>query len=215
MLPSDPFSQCIIFSDKIFGIQYLISFTFIIYLGTKWQYHQTRQAKALTAETFRGPVEWLSEKRTSNIWRQSRWVNKYRYFSNLNFTMKGATVKKTISRFSSGRDLICHPKNFNLDKPPFTFFAHTSKIFDKYQMPIFVIEYLGTLPTVRTWLMYVRSKLSKNWTFTFSNISNIQIFRYPQNSPKHPKWPIFGWNWNLTISTKLDSLIPSTSFNKS
>ena len=31
-----PFSQCIIFSDKIFSIQYLISFTFIIYLGTKW-----------------------------------------------------------------------------------------------------------------------------------------------------------------------------------
>ena len=34
--PLSPFSQCIIFSDKIFGIQYLISFTFIIYLGTKW-----------------------------------------------------------------------------------------------------------------------------------------------------------------------------------
>ena len=59
-------------------------------------------------------------------------------------------------------------------------------------MPIFFIEYLGTLQTVRTLLMYVWSKLSKNWTFTFSNISNIQIFRYPQNSPKHPKWPIFG-----------------------
>ena len=47
MLPHVPIFQVYIFSDKIFGIQYLISFTFIIYLGTKSQYHQTRQAKAL------------------------------------------------------------------------------------------------------------------------------------------------------------------------
>ena len=67
-----PFSQCIIFSDKIFGIQYLISFTFIIYLGTKWQNHQTRQAKALVVlllvldmSSFWGPVEWLSERERS------------------------------------------------------------------------------------------------------------------------------------------------------
>ena len=65
------------------------------------------------------------------------------------------------------------PKNSTFTDPPFTFFAYIHKIFDKYQMLIFFIEYLGTLPTVRTWLLYVRSKLSKNWTFTFSNISNI------------------------------------------
>jgi hypothetical protein len=37
--------------------------------------------------------------------------------------------------------------------PPVTFFAHISKIFDKYQMPIFFIEYLGSPRPVRTWLM--------------------------------------------------------------
>ena len=54
------------------------------------------------------------------------------------------------------------PKISTLADPPFTFFAHNSKIFDKYQMPIFFIEYLGSLPTVRTWLMYIWWKLSKN-----------------------------------------------------
>ena len=34
----DPhFPSVYFFSDKMFGIQYLISFTFIIYLGTKWK----------------------------------------------------------------------------------------------------------------------------------------------------------------------------------
>ena len=160
--PQSPFSQWIIFSDIIFCIQYLISFTFIIYLGTKWQYHQTRQAKALTAETFRGPVEWLSEKRTSNIWRQSRWVNKYRYFSNLNFTMKGASVRKVISRFFLAMIPSVIPKNFNLDRPPpFTFFEHNSKFFDKYHMPIFFLQYLGSLWPLRTSLMHIWSELSK------------------------------------------------------
>ena len=64
--------------------------------------------------------------------------------------MKGATVKKAILMFFLAGISYVTPKNFNLDKPPFTFFAHTSKIFDKYQMLIFFIEYLGTLPTVRT-----------------------------------------------------------------
>ena len=48
--PQALFSQCIIFSDKIFDIQYLISFTFIIYLGPKRQYHRTRQARAQVEE---------------------------------------------------------------------------------------------------------------------------------------------------------------------
>ena len=46
--------------------------------------------------------------------------------------------------------------------PPFTFFAHISLIFDKYQMPIFFIEYLGSLRPVITSLMCIWSKLSKN-----------------------------------------------------
>ena len=54
------------------------------------------------------------------------------------------------------------PKISTLTDPPFTFFAHISLIFDKYQMPIFFIEYLGSLRPVRTWLMYIWSKLSKN-----------------------------------------------------
>ena len=32
----------------------------------------------------------------------------------------------------------------------FTFFAYIPKIFDKYQMPIFFTEYLGSLRPVRT-----------------------------------------------------------------
>ena len=54
------------------------------------------------------------------------------------------------------------PKISTFTDPPFTFFAHISLIFDKYQMPIFFIEYLGSLRPVRTWLMYIWSKLSKN-----------------------------------------------------
>ena len=64
--------------------------------------------------------------------------------------MKGVTAKKAILRFFLAGISYVTPKNFNLGRPPFTFFAHNSKIFDKYQMPIFFIEYLGSLPTVRT-----------------------------------------------------------------
>ena len=158
--PQSPFSQCIIFSDIIFGIQYLISFTFIIYLGTKWQYHQTWQAKALTAETFRGPFEWFSERRifegtageSTNIYLFQILISQWR----------GWLSKKLFWGFFLAGISYVTPKNFNLGRPPFTFFAHNSKIFDKYQMPIFFIEYLGSLRPVRTWLMYIWSKLSKN-----------------------------------------------------
>ena len=54
------------------------------------------------------------------------------------------------------------PKNFNLNRPPLHVFAHISLIFDKYQMPIFFIEYLGSLRPVITSLMCIWSKLSKN-----------------------------------------------------
>ena len=53
------------------------------------------------------------------------------------------------------------PKISTLTDPPFTFFTQISKIFDKYQMPIFFIEYLGCLRSVRTWLLYIWSKMSK------------------------------------------------------
>ena len=54
------------------------------------------------------------------------------------------------------------PKISTFTDPPFTFFAYIPKIFDKYHMLIFFIEYLGSLRPVRTWLMYIWSKLSKN-----------------------------------------------------
>ena len=151
------------FSDEIFGIQYLISFTFIIYLGTKWQSHQTRQAKALTAETFRGPVEWLSERRTSNIWRHSRWVNKYLFFSNLNFTMKGATVKKAILRFFSHRDLICHHQKFQpWQTPPSRFLPRSPRFLTNIRCRYF---------SLNIWVVYDQLELDwcifdQNWAKT-------------------------------------------------
>ena len=54
------------------------------------------------------------------------------------------------------------PKISTFTDPPFTFFAHISLIFDKYQMAIFFIEYLGSLRPVITSLMCIWSKLSKN-----------------------------------------------------
>ena len=47
------------------------------------------------------------------------------------------------------------PKISTLTDPPFTFFAHISLIFDKYQMAIFFIEYLGSLRPVITSLMCI------------------------------------------------------------
>ena len=52
------------------------------------------------------------------------------------------------------------PKNFNLHRPPIHVFAHISKIFEKYQMQIFFIEYSGSLTPVITWFMFIWSKLS-------------------------------------------------------
>ena len=64
------------------------------------------------AETFRGRVEWLSKRGASNIWMNSRYVNNFLYFSNLNFTMKGASLKKIILWFFSGNDPSCHLQKF-------------------------------------------------------------------------------------------------------
>ena len=47
------------------------------------------------------------------------------------------------------------PKISTFTDPPFTFFAHISLIFDKYQMAIFFIEYLGSLRPVITSLMCI------------------------------------------------------------
>ena len=63
------------------------------------------------------------------------------------------------------------PKISTLTDPPFKFFAHISKMFDKYQMPIFFIEYLGSLRPVRTWLML----FDQNWAKT--RPSHFQMFQ--------------------------------------
>ena len=65
------------------------------------------------------------------------------------------------------------PKISTLTDPPFTFFAYIPKIFGKYQMPIFFIEYLGSLRPVITSLMCIWSKLSKTRPLHF------QIFQIP------------------------------------
>ena len=134
-----------------------------------WQYHQTRQAKTLVVlplvhdvSFFWGPVELLSERGVSNIWIHSRYFNKLLHFSNLNFAMKGASVKKVIMRVFLQWSHLSFPKISTSTDPPFTFLAYISQIFGKYRMPIFFIEYLGSLRPVRTWLMYIWSKLSKN-----------------------------------------------------
>ena len=64
--------------------------------------------------------------------------------------MKGVSVKKVILMFFLEMIPFVIPKNSNLDRPPFTFFAHISKIFEKYQMRIFFIEYSGSLTPVIT-----------------------------------------------------------------
>ena len=73
------------------------------------------------AETFLGTI-WMVfwEK---NIWRHSWWGNKYLYFSYLNFTMKGVTVKKAILRFFLTGISYVTTKNFNLDRPPLHVFC--------------------------------------------------------------------------------------------
>ena len=59
---------------------------------------------------------------------------------------RGCLLKKLFWGFFSGSDPICHSQMTN----------------DKYQMPIFFIQYLGSLRPLRTWLMHIWSKLSKN-----------------------------------------------------
>ena len=113
--PQYPFSKYFIFSDKMFGIHFLFSVTYVIYLGTKWQYHHhiiqdsRRHQLSSFGLLISGPVEWLSERRILNIWMRRRWVKQYLYFSNL---------KLFCLRFLTGRDLICHSKTINLDRPP-------------------------------------------------------------------------------------------------
>ena len=62
----------------------------------------------------------------------------------------GDCQKSSFEVFFSQGSHMSPPKISTLTDPPFTFFAQISKIFDKYQMPIFFIEYLGSRLPVRT-----------------------------------------------------------------
>ena len=135
------------------------------------EYHQTRQATGKgTSRPFRGPVECLSERRTSNIWRHSRWVNKYLYFSNLNFTMKGATVKKAILRFFSRRDLICHHQKFQpWQTPPSRFLPRSPRFLTNIRCRYF---------SLNIWVVYDQLEVDlcifdQNWAK-----SRLYIFKY-------------------------------------
>ena len=65
--------------------------------------------------------------------------------------MKGATAKKaTLKVLSLAGISYVTQKFLTVADPPFAFFAHISKIFDKCHIQIFFIEYLGSLTPVRT-----------------------------------------------------------------
>ena len=100
------------------------------------------------ASNFLCKILWDNKNIDANIWifqiSFSQWM--------------GGLLKKFFWQWSH----LSLPKISTLTDPPFTFFAHISFIFDKYQMAIFFIEYLGSLRPVITSLMCIWSKLSKN-----------------------------------------------------
>ena len=136
---------------KIFGIQYLISFTFIIYLGTKWQCHQTRQAKALvvneqwtmTVKSSRNisGTSWMAIKERSFKYLDAQQVSQQiSVFFKSKFHNEGGVCEKSYFEvFFWQWSHLSFPKISTFTDPPFTFFAYIPKIFDKYQMPIFFI----------------------------------------------------------------------------
>ena len=107
-----------------------------------------------------------------NIWRHSSWVNKYLYFSNLNFTMKGVTVKKAILRFFSGRDLICDHQKFQpWQTPPSRFLPRSPRFFTNMRCRYF---------SLNIWVVY--DQLELDWCIFDQNWANsrplhFQIFQ--------------------------------------
>ena len=122
-----------------------------------------KTGKGTSRPPFRGRVELLSERGVSNIWMHSRKVNKYLYFSNLNFTMKGASVKKVILRFSSGNDPICHSQKFQPSQTPP---SHFLPIF-----PRFLTNIRCQYFSLNIWVVYDQLELDwcifdQNWAKT-------------------------------------------------
>ena len=111
-------------------------------LGTSWMVMRERSFKYLGAQQVSQQISIFFKSKFHNEW--------------------GVCEKSYFDVFFWQWSHLSFPKISTLTDPPFTFFAYIPKIFDKYQMPIFFIEYLGSLRPVRTWLMYIWSKLSKN-----------------------------------------------------
>ena len=69
------------------------------------------------------------------------------------------TEKVSLRFFFLETNSFVSPQNLNLVRPPppppFMFFAHISKFFDEYQMPIFFIGYLGSLQPVKISFMCI------------------------------------------------------------
>ena len=171
------------------------------YIWGRNECHQTRQATdkgtSRPAEIFWGPVEWLWERGASNIWMHSRKVNKYLYFSNLNFTMKGASVKKVILRFSSGNDPICHSQKFQPSQTPPSHFLPIS--------PRFLTNIRCQYFSLNIWVVYDQLELDwcifdQNWAKT--RPLHFQIFQIPNaiDRPIVHWWRLnkFSVSWTLT-----------------
>ena len=104
------------------------------------------------ASNFLCKILWDNKNIDANIWIFQIPFSQWR----------GGLIKKLFWGFFWQWSHLSLPKISTLTVPPFTFFAHISLIFDKYQMAIFFIEYLGSLRPVITSLMCIWSKLSKN-----------------------------------------------------
>ena len=105
------------------------------------------------ASNFLCKIFWDNKNIDANIWIFQIPFSQWR----------GRLWKKVILRVFSGSGPICHSQKFQPSQtPPSRFFAHISLIFDKYQMAIFFIKYLGSLRPVITSLMFIWSKFSKN-----------------------------------------------------
>ena len=104
------------------------------------------------ASNFLCKILWDNKNIDANIWIFQIPFSQWR----------GGLIKKLFWSFFWQWSHLSLPKISTFTDPPFTFFAHISLIFDKYQMAIFFIEYLGSLRPVITSLMSIWSKLSNN-----------------------------------------------------
>ena len=111
--------------------------------------------------------------------------------------MNGASVKKVILMFFFWQwSHLSFPKISSLTDPPFTIFAYIPKIFDKYQMPIFFIEFLSSLWQVRTWLKIDQTRPLHFQIFQILNATDRRIVHWSfflEESAHHLEgpWPAF------------------------